>query len=186
MASYEFDLIIEGLDLESDAPRLEALEDRVHDMTFASLGGETRVAVERRAPSLAEAIRSAIVDVESIEGARVVRVEPDEHVSQVEIASRLKRSRQAVSQWVSGKRGPGGFPPPAAGCGQVALWRWSDVTLWLTRAGIATGREDVHRATVVAAVNALLAARRAVSALDDEERASLTRNPFPSTPTLAR
>lgn len=170
---YEFDLILAGLDLERGEDHLRSLDTAVDDITLASHGGVVRAAVERRARNLADAIRSAVADVEAVPGVTVLRVEPDEHVSQVEIASRLGRSRQSVSQLVSGSRGPGGFPPPAIRSGHVMLWRWTDVSEWARGAGIADAEADERRAAVVRAANALLEARRAVAALDEDERASL-------------
>ena len=173
MSAYEFDLILSGLDMEGHAQALDTLGARVDDITFARSAGVMLASVERRAPSLGAAIRSAIADVESLPGVGVVRVEPDEHVSQTGIASRLGRSRQSVSQLVSGTRGPGGFPPPAFESGHVALWRWSDVSRWAREAGvISVGVEDRSRA-VVRAVNAVLEAKRAVAALNEDERLTL-------------
>ena len=48
--------------------------------------------VERTAGSLREAIRSAIADAESIPGLWVVRVEPEEHVSQAELADLVREA----------------------------------------------------------------------------------------------
>jgi transcriptional regulator with XRE-family HTH domain len=176
LRSYEFDLIVSGLDME-DPGVLDGFEERAGDITFASHGRVVRAAVDRKARGLGEAIGSAIADVESIPGTRVVRVEPDEHVSQAEIAVRLGRSRQSVSQWVAGSRGPGGFPAPAFESGHVALWRWSEVKAWLRAAGLNTNevkeRED-QTSAVIRAANALLEARRAMAALDAKERERLS------------
>lgn len=60
---------------------LEAFEGRVSDVTFAAQGGVVRAAM-----SLGEAIRTAIEDVESLPGVRVVRVEPEDHVAQGVVA----------------------------------------------------------------------------------------------------
>jgi transcriptional regulator with XRE-family HTH domain len=173
---YEFDLIVSGLDIE-DPALLDGFEERVGDITFASHGRVVRAAVERKARGLGEAIGSAIADIESIPGTRVVRVEPDEHVSQAEIAVRLGRSRQSISQWVSGSRGPGGFPAPAFESGHVALWRWSEVKAWLRAAGLGTNEDQEHEdqaSAVIRAANALLEARRAMAALDGKERERLS------------
>jgi hypothetical protein len=89
MRSYEFDLVLGGIDIEVAASDLDEFERRVDDFTFASHGGAVRAAVGRTAASLGEAIRSAIADAESIPGVRVLRVEPEENVSQSEIAVRL-------------------------------------------------------------------------------------------------
>lgn len=170
---HQFDLVLTGLDIEVEVEKLDAFERRVEDMTFASHDGVTRVAVEREADSLAAAIRSAIADVESIPGVRVERVEPDEYVSQVEIAARLGRSRQSVSQLVSGARGRGDFPAPAFESGRVALWRWSEVSEWLASAGLMADRNE-HSSRVISAANAVLEARRAVAPLNGAERSSLS------------
>ena len=103
----------------------------------------------------------------------VERVEPEEHVSQSEMAARLGRSRQSVSQLVSGARGPGGFPPPAFQSGHVALWRWSEVSEWAKTAGMIAAGCEARSWAVIRAANVLLEARHAVGALDEEERASL-------------
>lgn len=173
MIPYEFDLVLGGLDLDRDAQLLDAFDRRVADFTFASNGGVVRAAVERRAGSFAEAIRTAIQDAESIPGVTVLRVEPDAHVSQTEIASRLGRSRQSVSQLVSGARGPGGFPEPAVRSGHVMLWRWTDVAEWARRAGLGVHGPDRPHAAVVQAANALLEARRAMAAVDAAARERL-------------
>jgi hypothetical protein len=174
MSVFEFDLIVSGLDLEDDVAKLDAFEECVGDVTFASHGGVVRAAVERVAGSLGEAIRTAVDDVESIPGASVMGIEPDEYVSQAEIAVRLGRSRQSVSQWIAGVRGPGGFPPPAFQSGKVALWRWSTVSSWLRAVGLLAPGEADRSSVVIAAANALLHARRMVAALDEQERASLS------------
>lgn len=122
---------------------------------------------------MGEAIRSAIADAESLPGVWVVRVEPEEHVSQAEMAVRLGRSRQSISQLVSGRRGPGGFPLPARQSGHVALWRWSEVCEWAEAAGLMAAGRAARVSAVIRAVNALLEARHAVGALDEDERASL-------------
>jgi transcriptional regulator with XRE-family HTH domain len=173
MSRYEFGLVLGGLDIELAASTLDAFEQRVDDFTFASHGGVVRAAVERTAGSLGEAIRSAIADAESIPGVRAVRVEPEEHVSQSEMAARLGRSRQSVSQLVSGTRGPGGFPPPALQSGHVALWRWTEVSEWAEAAGLIAAGREARAWAIIRAVNAVLEARHAVGALDEEERASL-------------
>jgi hypothetical protein len=170
--TYEFDLVLSGLDVEADVGSLDAFEERVKDMTFASHDGTARAAVERRSSSMGEAIRSAIVDVEAIPGVQVLRVEPEDYVSQAEIAKRVGRSRASISQWVAGVRGPGGFPPPVFESGRIAVWRWAAVCTWLGNSGL-RGAGNAHSALVIGAANALLEARRAISALDEKERSPL-------------
>lgn len=174
MSRYEFDLVLFGLELEAAERELAGFEERVDDITLAEHGGVGRAAVEREAPSLGAAIRTAVADVEAIPGVRVVRVEPDDYVSRREIASRIGTSRSYVSQLASGARGPGGFPPPAFESGTVALWRWSDLAEWLGAAGLRPPDGDPRHSAVIGAANALLEARRAVARLSEDERQSLT------------
>jgi predicted DNA-binding transcriptional regulator AlpA len=172
MATFEFDLVISGLDLDVHEAAIQEFETRIADMTFAERDGSVLVAVEGAAGSLADAIRSAVADVETIPGVRVERILPDGAVSQAEVAQRIGRSRQSVSQLIQGQRGPGSFPPPAFGHGRTAVWRWSEVSAWLADAGIAaTG--DVERQSVIDAANAMLSARRAVSNLRGDDQAQI-------------
>ena len=127
----------------------------------------------RFSSSLAQAIRTAVEDVESVPGVRVVRIEPEDHVSQSVIAARMGRSRQSVSQLVSGARGPGGFPQPAFQSGHVALWRWSDVERWARAAGVAVACDSAASSVVIRLANALLEARDAVAGLDEAGRGAL-------------
>ncbi len=116
----------------------------------------------RSAPTLADAVLGAIRDMESAgAGWRVVRVEPDELVSASAIARRLGRTRQSVAQLIAGRRGPGGFPPPAVWVdGAARLWRWSDVAQWFSAAvGPSTG-VDRLAAEFLAMLNGELQARR--------------------------
>ena len=77
------------------------------DLTFA--------AFDREAPSLLDAVLTAISDVESVDCLEVLHVDPDELVWASEIAERTGRTRQSIDQLIKGQRGPGGFPAPATG-----------------------------------------------------------------------
>jgi hypothetical protein len=172
VGTFEFDLIVSGFDLDAHADALDELEAKVGDLSFAMLAGTATVAVERAARSLGHAVQSAIADVERLPGVRVERVLPDGHVSQAEIAARIGRTRQSVSQLVQGARGPGGFPEPAFGTGRTALWRWSEVAAWLAAARLIDA-EDFQRQAVFDAANAMLDARRAVSGLSGDDQVAL-------------
>lgn len=158
MAEHGFELTIKG-ELTDD--RLDALfEAGCDDATFGTSGGVTFAAFDREAPSLLDAVLSAIEAVESVEGFEVVHVDPDELVWASEIASRTGRSRQSVDQLVKGQRGPGGFPPPASHATRNPLWRLSEVEEWFAKY---EGREpDVERPVLIGAINGALQARRAL------------------------
>ena len=80
------------------------------------------------------------------------RVEPDDLVTQAEIAERLGRSSESVRLLASGQRGDGTFPAPAARTtSRGSLWRWSQVARWAGRPS-----EEIERAEWIAVVNARL------------------------------
>jgi hypothetical protein len=116
----------------------------------------------RSAATLADAVLDAIREMEGRgAGWRVVRVEPDELVSASAIARRLGRTRQSVAQLVAGRRGPGGFPPPAVWVeGAARLWRWSDVVEWFSVAVEHAPGVDRLAAEFLAMLNGELQARR--------------------------
>lgn len=156
MPLEEFTLVIDGGDVVEGADAL--YEAGCDDATFSQLDGQGYGGFDREAPSLAEALATAIRDVESVAGLRVRRVEPDDLVTLSEIAQRLDRSRESVRLLAAGERGPGGFPGPVSHLRtRHRLWRWSDVAAW---AGIASP-EEAARATLVAALNAALELRSA-------------------------
>jgi hypothetical protein len=137
------------------------LEDSVFEVGCddAALGersGTVYLEFDRKAPSLLQAILSAIRDVHRIPDASVVRVEPDELVTTSEIARRVGRTREGIRLLADGNRGPGGFPAPVSGArnGRTRLWRWSEISGWLEAYGIDTVNEEEAR--VIAAVNGAL------------------------------
>lgn len=156
MDEHEFTLIIDG-DLE-DAAIVDALfEAGCDDATLGTIDGVGYAEFTRESSSFGEAVRTAIEQVEAIEGLRVVRVEPDDLVTMSEIARRLGRSRESVRLLASGRRGKGDFPPPVSHLRtRNRLWRWSEVAAW------AQGNDssfDLASATAIAAFNAALTLR---------------------------
>lgn len=61
-------------------------------------------AFDREAPTLLDALVSAIGAVESVEGLEVLHIEPDELVWASEIAERTGRTRQSVDMLIKGQR----------------------------------------------------------------------------------
>ena len=163
MNEYAFTLIIDG-DVESHLDEL--FEAGCDDATFGSVDGTQYADFDREASSLSAAIASAIAAVESVDNLGVVRVEPDELVTQAEIAKRLQRTRESIRLLASGRRRSGSFPPPASHIHHKSrLWRWSDVAAW-------AGKDDqrVADARVLAAWNAALELRKSGDALPPEAR----------------
>jgi hypothetical protein len=163
MSDYEFTLLIEG-DL-TDASIVAALYDAgCDDATFGVVDGVSFGEFVREAPSLPDALWSAIGQVETT-GLTAIRVEPEDIVSMADIADRLDRTRESVRLLITGQRGPGGFPAPMSHARvRGRLWRWSDVAAWLGQ----LDKEDLEDAHFIAAVNAALELRRQTEALHDQ------------------
>jgi hypothetical protein len=165
MSEYSFTLVIDGV-LE-DETLDELFETGADDATFGSVDGAHYADFDREAPTLSAAISSAIADIESVPGLRVRRVEPDDLVTQSEIAERLGRSRESVRLLIAGERGSGDFPTPVSHLrSRNRLWRWSDVAAWAGEANPAERAE----ARLIAALNAALDLRTATSGLADDDR----------------
>ncbi len=169
MTEHRFTLILDG-DVNDHLDEL--FEAGCDDATFGSVDGVHFAEFDRGAPSLTEALASAIGAVESVPTLRVQRIEPDDLVTASDIAERLGRSRESVRLLVAGQRGPGGFPSPVSHLRtRNRLWRWSEVAAWAGAPGSPTAEE----ANVIAAVNAALELRAASPLLLDDTR-SLVRS----------
>ncbi len=167
MSEHAFTLVIAG-DLES-AEALDALfEAGCDDATFGTVDQVGYGDFVREAPTLGEAVRSAIEQVESVPGLTALRVEPDDLVTMKEIAERMGRSRESVRLLIKGARGPGGFPPPVSHLkARSRLWRWSEVAAWAEQ----LAQPFDHRAAVlVATINAALTLRANAARLAPEDR----------------
>lgn len=165
MSEYDFTLIFEG------DPAFDALyEAGCDDGTFGETDGVRHVVFTREAPSLIDAVLSAIRDIEST-GLRVLHVEPEDLVTAAEIAKRLGRTRESVRLLAAGRRGAGDFPAPASRPRmRNRLWRWSDVAAW---AKLLTPEQE-HEARLLASANAALELRNQSRALPDDERRALS------------
>lgn len=165
MTVFEFELIAAGALDDETIDRL--FEAGCDDATFGDANGTVTALFSREAAQLADAIGSAIAAVEAVLGrGAVIRVEPDELVWAAEIAQRVGRTRQSVRLLIDGRRGPGGFPPPAASVTRNPLWRWSEVADWFGRY---EGRPlaDPERSAVIGAFNGALETRRNLRARPD-------------------
>jgi predicted DNA-binding transcriptional regulator AlpA len=157
MPDQHFRLVIRG---SAESVIDELGEAGCDDATFATRDGTSWAEFDRDAPTLLEAITSAIADVESVGGLRVASVEPDELVWASEIAERTGRSRQSVDLLIKAKRGPGNFPAPWSHSTRNPLWRWAEVERWFADY---EGREPAtDRSAVIEAINGALQARLAM------------------------
>jgi hypothetical protein len=117
----------------------------------------------RESPSLAEAIASAVWDIEKVPGLRATGVQCDTMVTATDVANRTGVSREAVRLWATGQRGRGGFPKPVLiTTGGEKVWDWSQVERWLP------GQEERSQesAAVNAARHVLATADRVLAARD--------------------
>lgn len=118
----------------------------------ATFGVERRLPVadfDREAPTLADAIASAVRDVEAA-GLRVLRVLDEDLLTLADIADRAGRSRESVRRYATGVRGGGGFPLPVnPGRDGTVFYRWSEVAPWL-RDRLGVDVPEVDPALVVA------------------------------------
>jgi len=129
MTMFEFTLRLDRQITEDEADELCGV---IHDGSVMTGPGRTEIEFTRDAPGWAEAIGSAIRDIECVPGLRVAGVGQADLVSIRDIAHRTRRSREAVRLWAAGKRGPGGFPAPdwQSPSGE-RFWSWPRVARWV-------------------------------------------------------
>jgi hypothetical protein len=130
VAIQQFVLLV---DPSTSQDQREALLDRCRDATITK---ETRrqtveVTFDREAPTLIDAIVSAVRDCDAV-GVPPTHVrDDDDFVTLADVAERVGRSREAVRLWSIGRTGPGGFPPPVDMGISTAFYRWSQVAPWI-------------------------------------------------------
>lgn len=165
--TYEFTLIVDGADLQSDASVDALLAAGCDDALVRRTDGVQHVDFSREAASLEAAVAGAVREIESVAGARVVRIADAGLVSMADIAERTGRTRESVRLLVAGDRGPQGFPAPVTSpTARYRLWRWSDVRRWFAEA---LGQEiDSPAGHVLEALNAGLEMRYHLGFLDDD------------------
>lgn len=133
MTTYQFTLIVDGPDLQTDDLMGALCAAGCDDALVGRVGNVQYLDFDREASSLEDAVLSAVGDVEQVEGIEVVRLADAGLVSMADIAARTGRTRESVRLWITGDRGPNGFPPPVTDPrSRYRLWRWSEVQRWLT------------------------------------------------------
>jgi hypothetical protein len=165
LSIHSFTLVLHGAS-ELTPDIADALYDAgCNDALVGSRAGVLFAEFDRQAASSAEAIISAIRQIESSgAGLIVVRVEPDELVSAAEIASRAGLHWETIRLYALGRRGPGTFPPPVALLrSRSPLYRWTDVAPWLAQQVgdvAAAASAELETATLIGLLNAALDLRR--------------------------
>ncbi|SRR6266851_3005572 len=154
---HDFALVLTGITEVTSEMEDALFEAGCDDATLSVRFGRVYLTFTRTAPTLKDAILSAIRDVKKARvGADVLRVDNCDLVTQADIARRVGRSRQLVHQYITGERGPGGFPPPVCHVSDESpLWTWCEVAYWLWQNDMI--KEDVVlEAQHIAIINAVL------------------------------
>lgn len=154
---FDFTLILSGISDFDESIVDKLYEAGCDDATVAQRYGRVYLTFSREAGSLIDAIVSAVFDVKkSGINARVLRVDSCNLVTQAEVARRLERSRQNIEQYISGKRGDGGFPAPACNIADgVPLYYWCEVAYWAKQKDMLSEREN-REAQEIATLNTIL------------------------------
>jgi hypothetical protein len=158
---HDFALIVGGVSELTQDIEDALFEAGCDDATLSVREGVLYIEFSRRAKSLQDAIISAINDVHKAKiGAQVLRVDECNLVTMAEIARRVARSRQMVHQYITGVRGPGGFPPPECWLSEdKPIWAWCAVSWWFVQNNLLRPEESWN-AEVVAAINNVLEMQR--------------------------
>ena len=93
-----------------------------------------------------------------------------------EIAQRGKETTSSVGYWMSGERGPGGFPEPVVKRPRASLYSWAKVSAWLSAAKL--GEVDhlaAETARACALIDAALTVRRGLRELPKHDRPLVAR-----------
>ena len=154
---HDFALVLTGLTELTTEAENALFEAGCDDATLSVRFGAVYLTFARVAPSLKDAILTAILDVRKANiGADVLRIDACDLITQAEIARRIDRSRQLVNQYITGQRGPGGFPAPACHITEgKPLWLWCEVAYWLRQNNMIK-EQDLTKAQTVETINCIL------------------------------
>ncbi len=157
MSEFDFTLILGGINDFTDEQVDRLFESGCDDATVSQRYGRVYATFSREAESMVCAIVSAIRDINKADiGANVLRVDTCNLVTQAEVARRLSRSRQNIEQYVSGRRGPGGFPAPACNITEgQPLYYWCEVAYWAYQNKLLS-RQGNKEAQEIATLNTIL------------------------------
>jgi len=160
MPKFEFSLVVSNIAAMDDA-----FEDRLHeagcdDALLSIIKGSVVLDFTRNAKNFVHAVASAVRDVQKT-GAEILRIEPDPYVTISDIADRACLSKQIISLYALGKRGPGDFPPPVVRVNtESPLWDWLIVSRWLFRNRKLDDRKTVVYAALTREFNSILESRK--------------------------
>ena len=176
MNVYWFDLEVAG---PVTGDHVEALGDALSasggiDATAQGDHRGGRVMFSREADDAMQAIISAIEDTEAA-GMTVTGVAADQ-VSVGEIAERAKVTSSSVRYWMTGERGPGGFPEPRVRRQRGSLYSWAEVSAWLAASRLCeVDHLAAEAARACALIGAALTVRSGLRDLPQHDRPLLAR-----------
>jgi hypothetical protein len=176
MNVYWFDVEVAGPVTDEHGEALGVVLSAAGGIDATVQAGEQggTVMFSREADDAVQAIVSAIADVEAA-GMTVTGVTEDLVVTE-EIAQRAKVTTASVRYWMSGERGPGGFPEPTVRRQRSSLYSWAEVSAWLSAARL--GEVDhlaVETARACALIGAALTVRRGLRELPKHDRPLIAR-----------
>jgi hypothetical protein len=174
-AVRQFGLLV---DRAPDDVQADALFARCGDVTVEVGQGVARVLFDRVASSLADAVVSAVTDLDVVGLAALAVSEDDDLVTLAVVAARVERSLDLVQRWAVGLAGPGGFPAPVQPDAPRKCFRWSAVAPWLR---VHHGYREPDESATFVAVNLVLRLRALAPQLDriDAIRSLLCSPPDP-------
>jgi len=130
MTVYTFTLVLDALNEINEEVEETLFESGCDDALLLQKDGTVYLDFDREAPSLKEALKSAIADVERA-GYMVHHIEPAEYITMAEAARYFGRSKESIRKLSLGERGNGNFPRPIAGLRtKTKLYQLSDLVSW--------------------------------------------------------
>lgn len=161
MPLYHFTLTLSGVTADTEGLEDALFEAGCSDALVCFYGTAVYLDVDRESDSLAQAVLSAIADIESSPlGAKVASVDST-LVGLSDIAALTGLSRQAVALLKEGARGSRQFPGPVQRVkGSSPLWSWYSVVNWLVAEGrLAPGSPLIAHARTLDCLNLALQLR---------------------------
>ncbi|HXL89803.1 MAG TPA: hypothetical protein VN969_12670 [Streptosporangiaceae bacterium] len=176
MKTYWFDVEVSG-------PVTEEQVEALGDVLAATGGIDATVQADHRGGTVAfsreadDALQAIVSAIEHVTAADLnVTGVTEDLVLADEIAERAKVTAAAVRYWITGERGPGGFPEPRLRRQRASLYSWAEVSAWLAAAKLGdVDYEAAQTARACALVNAALTVRKGMRELPAHDRPLLAR-----------
>jgi hypothetical protein len=175
MSNYTFILRFLARGWSADDLSIHIYE-RIGDASLMGPDGDRSFLIEfdRRASSLPGAVSSALQELlKALPDATVLRIEEDDLATMADIARRSGRTAESIRLLVSGRRGPGGFPPAAGHLdARTKIWRWADAAQWFEET-LGEPLPDTSDSAFLQAFNDALEIRRLARRLGKPQRQAI-------------